>query len=102
MSKKLVLVEAISRHRIRYVVEVTSIEVEDEGLYVTRAAEIARNNIDNLDFEEFSQLYLGTDVVYSSVLPDELFIETFDKDNDYLASWPEVRKREMINSENNF
>lgn len=86
--KRLYLVEVMSTFRMRYVVEAREeIHALDEVLI----------NEHNTDFKEFSQQHLGNQIFSSRELSAKDFMDMFDKDNDYLADWPDVKKIEFIN-----
>jgi hypothetical protein len=89
--KKLVLVDCISQHRIRYVVEVNDI---DDAL-----DEVVANEC-NADFEEFSQEHLGQVIVSHREITEEEYLKIYDQDNDYLKSWTPEQKLNFINKIN--
>lgn len=74
--KQFVLVEAISQHRMRYLVETP--EGKEEWALDTVAMGKA---------EEFSQKYLGEVIVSSRVIPLDEALDIYRKDNDYLTLW---------------
>ena len=86
---KLVMVEALSQYRMRYVVRV---ENERDAL------DAVVFNTANFEFREFSQKHLGSDTIidHYEITEDE-YITMFDKDNDYLASWTDEQKKSLIN-----
>jgi hypothetical protein len=89
MEKKLYMVEAVSIFRMRYVVEArTSAHAEDEVVMRLTAEE----------FKEFSQKHVDEVVTTTREISAQDFVEEFDKDNDYLASWPIEKKMEFINT----
>jgi len=88
MEKKLYLVEVMSTFRMRYVVEARE---EEHAL-----DEVVMNE-HNTDFKEFSQEHIGTHIFSSREISAVDFMEMFDKDNDYLASWPDQKKINFIN-----
>ena len=90
--KKLVLVDTISQHRIRYVVE-----VEDD---INDALDEVVMKGDNTGFDEFSQEHLGQVIVSHREISKEEYLSVFDKDNDYLESWTEEQKLRFINKIN--
>ena len=90
--KKLVLVDTISQHRIRYVVE-----VEDD---INDALDEVVMKGDNTGFHEFSQEYLGETTISYREISKEEYLSVFDKDNDYLSSWTEEQKLRFINKIN--
>ena len=89
MEKKLYLVEVLSTFRMRYVVEARE---EEHAL-----DEVVMNEHDPELLKEFSQEHLGTQIFSSRELSAKDFMDMFDKDNDYLASWPDQKKIQFIN-----
>ena len=87
-EKKLYVVDVVSTFRMRYVVEAKS---EEHALDEVTMEE------SNLDFKEFSQEHIGTHIFSSREIDEKQFFEMFDRDNDYLAEWPEVKKLNYIN-----
>jgi hypothetical protein len=90
--KKLVLVDCISQHRIRYVVE-----VENDIDYALD--EVVANEY-NADFKEFSQEHLGQVIVSHREITEEEYLKIYDQDNDYLKSWTPEQKLNFINKIN--
>lgn len=86
--KKLYVVDVVSTFRMRYVVEAKE---ESHAL-----DEVVMNEHDT-NFKEFSQEHIGTHIFSSREIDEVEFLEMFDKDNDYLATWPELKKKEFIN-----
>lgn len=89
--KKLVLVETVSMFRMRYVVEC------DEEHHAADEV-VMRKGDDSL--EEFSQHHIDEVITSTRVISDEEFLNLFDKDNDYLAGWDDVKKKSFINKIN--
>lgn len=73
------LVETISMHRIRYVVECES-------------AEHAKDTVTMNEVEEFSQLHIDEMITSTRVIDDAEYIRVFDEDNDYLREWSDEQK----------
>tara|TARA_R100000951_G_scaffold104975_1_gene98476 strand:+ start:451 stop:720 length:270 start_codon:yes stop_codon:yes gene_type:complete len=48
------------------------------------------------EVEEFSQLYLGEQIIEHKVVDEEELLRIFDKDNDYLKDWSSDFKIEHI------
>ena len=91
--KKLVMVEALSQFRLRYVIEVEDNIDHALDEYVMRESD--------LEFKEFSQTHLEPTVIVDHYeITEEKYLEMFDKDNDYLASWDKEKKLEFINKIN--
>lgn len=79
---KLILVDTIHTFRMRYV-----IELED-----TEPNEYALDAVVCDDPVEFSQEFLGEQIVSHRQITEEQFIALCDEDNDYLASWDDQKK----------
>jgi hypothetical protein len=89
MEKKLYLVETVSMFRMRYVIEAR----EESHAHDEFVMEIGKDS-----FKEFSQHHVDEVIVSSRELSAIDYIELFDKDNDYLKSWPVSKKMESINT----
>ncbi len=82
-GKKLVLVEAISQYRMRYVVECDDVTHAEDEVCMERA-------------QEFSQYHLGEVITSSREITGAEYLELFDRDNDYLQNWTEDKKYGFI------
>lgn len=89
MKKKLFLVETVSMFRHRYVVEA----LEEEHATDTVVCGIGGEN----NFEEFSQKHIDECITSAREITEEEYLDIFDKDNDYLVSWPDYQKFRFIN-----
>jgi hypothetical protein len=87
--KKLVMVETISQHRVRYVVE-----VEDN---IEHAVDEVVYREHDPEFREFSQMHLGNVVVSHREISEQEYMKVFNEENDYLSEWPEDHKKSLIN-----
>jgi hypothetical protein len=81
------MVETISIHRIRYVVE---------AKVATHATDEVVMRLGDTNFDEFSQYHV--DEVISSVreITDDEYLKIFDEDNDYLKNWSDEQKFEFV------
>ena len=77
------LVETISMHRIRYVVDCES-------------AEHAKDTVTMNEAEEFSQMHIDELVTSARVIDDAEYLRVFDEDNDYLREWSEEQKFKYV------
>ena len=77
------LVETISMHRIRYVVECES-------------AAHAKDTVTMNEAEEFSQLHIDEMITSTRVIDDTEYLRVFDEDNDYLREWTEEQKFKCV------
>jgi hypothetical protein len=71
-----ILVDAISQFRIRYLVEVP------EG-----KKEWALDTVTMEEAKEFSQFHLGETIIDHREVSKQEALDTYRKDNDYLAKW---------------
>lgn len=79
------LVETISVHRIRYVVECETADgAKDE---VTMA---------DSNMPEFSQVHLNEIITSAREIDDAEYLRVFDEDNDYLQGWDEDQKFKFV------
>jgi hypothetical protein len=86
--KKLVLVEAVSMFRMRYVVECDEEEHAADEV-------VMRKGDDN--FKEFSQQHLDEVVTSTRVISEQEYMDLFNKDNEYLVAWEREKKKSYIN-----
>lgn len=82
------LVEVVSQHLVRYVVEAR----EEEHALDEVTMEVTKEG-----FKEFSQKFLGDVLLSAREIGDEEYVSLFDQDNSYLSSWPREKKLAMIN-----
>ena len=77
------LVETISVHRIRYVVECWN--VND-----------AKDTVTMEEVDEFSQMYIDEMITSAREIDDEEYLRIFDEDNDYLREWSDEQKFKYV------
>jgi hypothetical protein len=77
------LVETISMHRIRYVVECDS-------------AEDAKDTVTMDEVDEFSQMHIDELITSAREINDAEYLRVFDEDNDYLREWSEEQKFKYV------
>lgn len=78
------LVEALSQHRIVYIVDEENKECAEEAVWVH-------------EVEELGQAHLGEMVVSSREIDDVEALRVFHELNDYLSGWTPAQKMEYIN-----
>lgn len=84
------MVDTISQHLVRYVVE-----VEDN---VDHALDEVVMNEHNIDFfKEFSQKHIGNSILSHREITVEEYTKLFDIDNPYLSGWDAEEKLKYIN-----
>ena len=88
---QLVLVECVSTFRNRYMVEVP-IGVDDQG---NDKSLWALDTVTMNEAQEFSQEYLGEQIVSHRVVSKEEALAMCDVDNHYAKDWSEEKKIEI-------
>jgi hypothetical protein len=78
------LVEALSQHRIVYVVDTEKKEYAEEAVWAQ-------------EVEELGQMHLGEIVVSSREIDDVEALRMFHEMNDYLSGWAPEQKTDFIN-----
>jgi len=94
---KYVIVTAISSHRMRYCIPVDELqklntEVPVEGHEI----EWANDCVTCGEVEEFSQHWIGENIIDTEIVDEEQMLNKFDADNDYLTGWTREKKLEYI------
>ena len=87
---KLYLVETISMHRIRYVVE-----CKEE---VHALDEVTMHIGGGEELKEFSQQHLDEVSSSSREISRIEYLDLFDKDNEYLKDWSAQEKMNLVNT----
>jgi hypothetical protein len=85
MKTEMVLVEAVSSFRMRYVVEVP-----------VGKKEWALDTVTMNEAEEFSQEHIGEQIVSHRVIDMNEYDRLFAEDNSYLQNWTDEQKRKFI------
>lgn len=88
--EKYVVVTATSTHRIRYAIPLSELQLLNTDFPVDPAW--AMDSVVSEDVEEFSQKWLGEQIVDHTVLDEDQIIELFDCDNAYLKHWTREQK----------
>jgi hypothetical protein len=87
-EKKLYLIETVSMFRMRYVVEAESEFVAEQNF---------STNTNNVDYQELSQKHIGESITSARKIKKKEYLELFNKDNEYLASWTDEEKFKFVN-----
>lgn len=80
---KLFLVDTVSSHRLSYVVR-------------CKSDEHAADTVVSGEATEFSQDWIGENIVRVQEIHEDDYPAIFDKDNDYLKSWPLDKKKSLV------
>jgi hypothetical protein len=85
------LVEVISQHLVRYVVEAREESHALDEVFM-------KCELYSEDWQEFSQKHLGDTILSSREVDEEEILRVFDTDNDYLKEWSQEKKLTFINT----
>ena len=91
-DNKYVIVTTISTHRMRYCVPLDDLRHEDG----TVDPKWAMDAVTMQEVKEFSQVWLGEQIVDWGILDQEGMLEQFDQDNDYLKGWSTEQKIKWV------
>lgn len=94
MSNKYAIVTAVSSYRMRYAIPMEDLQNMNTNAKVE--LEWAADAVTCEEVEEFSQHWLGEQIVDVQELDEEQILELFDKENEYLSSWSKDQKLEHI------
>lgn len=94
LNNRYVVVTTTSTHRMRYVVPMDDLQALN--VEKTVQPEWALDSVTCEEVEEFSQKWLGEQIVDYEVVEQDKLIELFDRDNDYLSQWTTEQKIDYI------
>lgn len=102
-DERYVVVTAVSTHRMRYCIPVSELQkLNPEGgdLFndYEKAIEWAKDSVTTEEVKEFSQDWLGEQIVDTFILDEERVLNLFDRDNDYLKEWTKEQKLKHIHN----
>ena len=87
-DKQYVIVTTISTHRMRYCVPLDDLRDHDG----TVDPKWAMDSVTMQEVKEFSQDWLGEQIVDYRVVDVNGMLDQFDQDNDYLKGWTMTKK----------
>mgnify|MGYP000031555302 FL=1 len=89
----------ISTHRMRYAIPISAMSDDEEDMPLTtdEAITYIQDSVTMQEVKEFSQHWMGENIVDTFVLDKERVLNLFDRDNDYLKEWTADRKINFIN-----
>jgi len=101
-DERYVVVTAISQHRMRYCVPVSELQKLNTDIDIANnpkmQVEWANDCVTMEDVEEFSQHYIGEQIIDTFIVDEERMLLMFDRDNDYLANWPREQKIDKVHN----
>lgn len=93
-TKRYAVVTAVSSHRMRYVVPLDQLQAMNPDQEVS--AEWLADSVVMGELEDFSQDWLGEQIIDINVISEDRMLELFDKDNDYLKDWTKEKKIDWV------
>ena len=92
-----VVTTVVSTHRMRYAIPISAMSEEgDMPLPTDQAINYIQDSVTMEEVKEFSQHWMGENIVDTFVLDKERVLNLFDRDNDYLKEWTEDQKINYI------
>lgn len=109
IEEKYVVVTVVSSFRQRYVIPTEELQKlnEEVELDELKAIEWAEDSVTCENVKEFSQQFLGENIIDTEIVDTDSMLKIFDKDNKYLSEgpdgWDRQRKLNFIHQwkENN-
>jgi|TARA_B110000908_G_C10240727_1_gene445910 hypothetical protein len=97
-EERYVVTTVISTHRMRYAIPMS--ELAEEGVMPTVAEAISWTNdsVTMEEVEEFSQHWMGENIVDTFVLDEERVIQLLDRDNPHVADMTKEEKLKQIHN----
>lgn len=93
-DEQYVAVTAVATFKQRYVVPMSELQASNPDAPVE--ASWALDAVTMSEVNEFSQKFLGENIVDAQVMDQEQILQLFDGDNDYLKSWSKDQKLQHI------
>jgi hypothetical protein len=99
-KERYVVVTTVSQFRQRYAVPVSELQAENPDIDISadpaKQIEWAKDNVTCEDVKEFSQKWIGEQIIDGMILDEERIVNLFDRDNDYLKEWTRKQKLDFI------
>lgn len=99
-----VVVTTVSQFRQRYVVPVSELQKTNPDVDIMsegpmgKPIEWANDSVTCENVQEFSQKWIGEQIVDTFLLDEERIINVWDRDNDYMKDWTRQQKLEFIHN----
>ena len=99
-KERYVVVTTVSQFRQRYAVPVSELQALNPDIDISadpaKQIEWAKDNVTCEDVKEFSQKWIGEQIIDCMILDEERIVNLFDRDNDYLKEWTRKQKLDFI------
>lgn len=101
-DERYVMVTCTSTYRMRYCIPMSELQKlnpdADVDLFedYEKASDWAKDAVTMEEVEEFSQEWLGEQIVDTFILDEERVLQMYDRDNAYLSGWTKEQKLNHI------
>ena len=96
---KYVIVTAISSYRMRYCISVDELQKLDAAVPIEgHEIEWANDCVSCGEVEEFSQHWIGENIIDAEIADEDQMLDKFDVENDYLSVWTKENKLAHIHN----
>ena len=89
-NTKYAIVTVISSYRTRY-----AVPVKDED-FNFKTVERVKTMVADEEVDEFSQLWLGEQIIDAQVVDQQQMLDMFDVENEYLKGWSTKQKIDFV------
>jgi hypothetical protein len=98
LEGKYAVVTVVSSFRQRYIVPTEELQAlnTDVELDETKAIEWVEDSVTTESVKEFSQHWLGENIIDTVLVDEAQVLEIFNKDNKYLNDWTDEKKLNFI------
>ena len=97
-DERYVVTTVISTHRMRYASPVSALEKVGELPTIPEAIEWTNDSVTMEEVKEFSQHWMGENIVDTFVLDEERVLQLFDRDNPHVADMTKEEKLKQIHN----
>jgi len=101
-DERYVITTVTSTFRQRYCVPVSKLQELNTDVDITNNPKLQiewlEDSVTAEEVREFSQKWLGEQIIDTYILDEERILKLFDRDNDYLASWEKDQKLKWIHN----
>lgn len=104
-DERYVVTTVVSTHRMRYLVPMSALEEDGKVPSITEAIEWTNDSVTMEEVKEFSQHWLGEQILDTFILDEERVLQLWDRDNPHMVegvskeeklklihNWKEVRE----------
>lgn len=97
-DERYVVTTVVSTHRMRYAIPVSALEKDGELPTTAEAISWTNDSVTMEEVEEFSQHWMGENIVDTFVLDEERVLQLWDRDNPHVADMTKEEKLKKIHN----